>query len=204
MKLLLENWRKYLNEDWRDTSWEDDDEKVTIGQVVDYLGDETVNVNVSDLSQQLPELPTRGAARVAAANLDYPIIVVKSGGQYKYVLDGNHRLQKAIDEGVETIKAKVLDLSDPEPKDPKTLEKFKRMFGGASESNKRTGILNSNHSGEVYTTGLYGSNMETATAGVEGQEVEIISGWQDQGVEFKLINVDGIEGWVEADALDQD
>jgi hypothetical protein len=204
MKLLLENWRKYLNEDWRDTSWEDDDEKVTIGQVVDYLGDETVNVNVSDLSQQLPELPTRGAARVAAANLDYPIIVVKSGGQYKYVLDGNHRLQKAIDEGVETIKAKVLDLSDPEPKDPKTLEKFKRMFGGASESNKRTGILNSNHSGEVYTTGLYSSNMETATAGVEGQEVEIISGWQDQGVEFKLINVDGIEGWVEADALDQD
>jgi hypothetical protein len=136
--------------------------------------------------------------------LDYPIIVVKSGGQYKYVLDGNHRLQKAIDEGVETIKAKVLDLSDPEPKDPKTLEKFKRMFGGASESNKRTGILNSNHTGKVYTAGLYSSNMETATAGVEGQEVEIVSGWQDQGVEFKLINVDGIEGWVEADALDQD
>ena len=72
------------------------------------------------------------------------------------------------------------------------------------ESNKRTGILNSNHTGKVYTAGLYSSNMETATAGVEGQEVEIVSGWQDQGVEFKLINVDGIEGWVEAEALDQD
>ena len=71
------------------------------------------------------------------------------------------------------------------------------------ESNKRTGVLNSNHTGEVYTHGLYSSNMEKASAGVEGQEVEIISGWQDQGVEFKLINVDGIEGWIEAAALDE-
>ena len=100
MKLLLENWRKYITEDCRDTSWETDDEKVTIGDVVDYLGDETDDVNVLELSQQLPPLPTRGADRVAAASLDYPIIVVKSGGQYRFVLDGNHRLQKAIDEAL--------------------------------------------------------------------------------------------------------
>ena len=72
-----------------------------------------------------------------------------------------------------------------------------------NEGDKRTGILNSNHTGEVYTQGLYSSNMEKAAAGVEGQEVEIVSGWQDQGVEWKLINVDGIEGWVEADAVDE-
>ena len=124
MKLLLENWRKYITEDWRDTSWENDDEKVTIGDVIDYLGDKTVDINVLELSQQLPSLPTQGAERVAAANLEYPIIVVKSGGQYRYVLDGNHRLQKSIDNKVETIKAKVLDLDNPE-----TPEKFKRMFG---------------------------------------------------------------------------
>ena len=124
MKLILENWRKYITEDWRDTSWENDDEKVTIGDVIDYLGDKTVNINVLELSQQLPSLPTQGAERVAAANLEYPIIVVKSGGQYRYVLDGNHRLQKSIDNKVETIKAKILDLDSPE-----TPEKFKRMFG---------------------------------------------------------------------------
>ena len=73
-----------------------------------------------------------------------------------------------------------------------------------TESNKKTGTLNSNHTGDVYTSGLYSSNMETATAGVEGQEVEIISGWQDQGVEFKLINVDGIEGWIKSTALDME
>jgi len=136
MKLLLENWRQYIAEDWRDTSWETDDEKVSLmapklpgwkfKSVVDYLGDKTDDLNVLELSQQLPPLPTRGAERVAAASLEYPIIVVKSGGQYRVVLDGNHRLQRAIDEEVETIKAKILDLDNPE-----TPEVFKRMFGGA-------------------------------------------------------------------------
>jgi len=73
-----------------------------------------------------------------------------------------------------------------------------------TESNKKTGILNSNHTGDVYISGLYSSNMETVTAGVEGQEVEIISGWQDQGTEWKLIRVDGIEGWVEATDIDME
>jgi uncharacterized ParB-like nuclease family protein len=126
MNLLFENWRKFVTEDWRDTSWETDDEKATIGDVADHLGDETVDVNVLELSQQLPSLPTQGAERVAAASLEYPIIVVKSGGQYRFVLDGNHRLQKAIDEEVENIKAKILDLDNPE-----TPEVFKKMFGGA-------------------------------------------------------------------------
>ena len=61
MKHLLENWRKFIIEDWRDTSWENDDEKVTIGDVIDYLGDKTVDINVLELSQQFPPLPTQGA-----------------------------------------------------------------------------------------------------------------------------------------------
>jgi uncharacterized ParB-like nuclease family protein len=126
VKHLLENWRQYLAEDWRDTSWETDEDKVTIGDVVDYLGDETENINVQSLSQQLPPLPTRGAERVRDANLEFPIIVVKKDNQFQYVLDGNHRLQQAIDRPeVETIKAKILDLDNPE-----TPEVFKRMFGG--------------------------------------------------------------------------
>ena len=126
MKLLMESWRSYLNEDWRTkTNWEKGEVKITLGDVDDYLGDETVDINVSELSQQLPPLPTRGAERIAAASLEYPIIVVKSGGQYRFVLDGNHRLQKAIDQEIESIKAKILDLDNPE-----TPEVFKEMFGG--------------------------------------------------------------------------
>ena len=126
MKLLMESWRSYLSEDWRtETDWEKGEEKITLGDVDNYLGNETDNINVSELSQQIPSLPTRGAERVSAASLDYPIIVVKSSGQYRYVLDGNHRLQKAIDQKVESIKAKILDLDNPE-----TPEIFVRMFGG--------------------------------------------------------------------------
>jgi hypothetical protein len=129
---MFENWREFITEDWRDTSWETDDEKVTIGDVVDYLGGETTDINVLELSQQLPPLPTRGEKRVRDANLEFPIIVVKNKGQYQFVLDGNHRLQKAIDshkstssiEKVENIKAKILDLDNPE-----TPEVFKKMFG---------------------------------------------------------------------------
>jgi hypothetical protein len=124
MKLLLEEWRKYITEDWRDTSWETDDGKVTIGQVVDYLGDETVDINVLELSRQIPRRPTTAAARVAAASLEFPIMVVKFGGKYQYVLDGNHRLQKAIDEDVESIETRILDLDNP-----KTPEVFKKVLG---------------------------------------------------------------------------
>ena len=122
MILLLENWKTSSMR--LKTSWKTDDDEVVLGDVVDYLGDKTVDINVLELSQRLSSLPTQGAKRVAAASLKYPIIIVKSGGQYRYILDGNHRLQKAIDEEVESIKAKILDLDNPE-----TPEMFKRMFG---------------------------------------------------------------------------
>ena len=58
MKLLLENWNKFINENksWRDTSWETDEEKVTLGEIDDFLGSKTVDLNVLDLSNQIPPL----------------------------------------------------------------------------------------------------------------------------------------------------
>ena len=125
MKQLFESWKRFIAESWRDTSWENDEDKVTLGEIDDFLGDKTVDINVLELSKQIPALPTRGEDRVAAASLDFPIIVVKKDGQFKYVLDGNHRLQKAINQEVETIKAKILDVSAKE-----TPERFRKMFGG--------------------------------------------------------------------------
>ena len=126
MKLILENWRNYLTESWRDTSWENDEGKGTLGEIDDFLGDKTIDINVLELFKQIPPLPTRGEERVAAASLEFPIIVVKKDGKFKYVLDGNHRLQKAINQEVETIKAKILDVSA----EAETPERFKKMFGG--------------------------------------------------------------------------
>ena len=134
MKLLLENWREYINVAWCDTSWEDDGEKVTIGQVDDYLikiGNKIIPINPSDVRDQVlksrgkPRLPTTSQDRIDKADLSFPIIVAMEGGEYISVLDGNHRLQRAVDEN-KPLKAKVLDLDNPE-----TPENFKKMFGGA-------------------------------------------------------------------------
>jgi hypothetical protein len=130
MKLLLENWRKFITEDWRDTSWEDDGEKITIGDVDDYLGDKTIDIVPSDVRDQVlksrgkPRLPTTSQDRIDKADLSFPIIVAMEGGKYIFVLDGNHRLQRAVDEN-KPLEAKVLDLDDIN-----TPENFKKMFGG--------------------------------------------------------------------------
>ena len=126
------NWGKH----WRDVSWTTSwtgrsMEKVTIIEVIDHLSaQEAVDVNVLELSQYIDPggIPNWqfDPVRVTAASLMYPIIIVKSAGQYKHILDGNHRFQKAINEEIESIKAKILDLDNPE-----TPEVFKKMFGGA-------------------------------------------------------------------------
>ena len=103
-----------------------DGENITVGQVADYLGDnDTIDINVSELMRARdPKEHRQEKERVEAASLEFPIIVVKSGDKYRYILDGNHRLQKAINMGIETIKTKILDLDDTE-----TPEMFVRVFG---------------------------------------------------------------------------
>ena len=123
MKPLSESWRaQRLLLTWTPASL--DLPEVTLGQVIDYLeNDDAIDINVMALSLKVGALPTRSAERISAASLNYPIIVVKKGDQYKFVLDGNHRLQKAIDQKVESIKAKILDLDNPE-----TPEVFLKLF----------------------------------------------------------------------------
>jgi hypothetical protein len=137
MKLVFENWRKYLTEDWQDTYWKTDDgKKITIGDVVDYLDNQKiakVPVVPSEIRDQVlksrnkDRLPVgpgiTSQKRVDDADLNFPIIITKKDGKFIEVLDGNHRLQKAFEQG-EPLKARVLDLDNPE-----TPEVFKRMFG---------------------------------------------------------------------------
>ena len=105
------NFKHWL-ESWEDTSWAGKQGKVTIQQVINFLGDKTVELNSKQLHSQLPPLDLE-TGRVEMADLSHPIIVVKKNGKFMYVLDGNHRLQKALDLKIPTIKAKILDLDDP-------------------------------------------------------------------------------------------
>ena len=113
-------------EDWKDTSWEDEDGKITIGDITDYIGNDIRNISVSDLQNKLkikPSTVTQEKERIMKADLQYPIILVQKDGEFSYVLDGNHRLAKAIMTGEKYIKAKVLYLDDKN-----TPEEFKRLL----------------------------------------------------------------------------
>ena len=123
-----------LKESWRDTYWSTEDGiKVTIGEIDDYLGSSTIDVNPLEIKNQV--LKSRGKdrlpvgpgitsqARVDKANLKFPIITAMKNNKHVYVLDGNHRLQKAV-ELDKPLKAKVLDLDDPE-----TPQKYIDLFG---------------------------------------------------------------------------
>jgi len=126
-ELIKESNKRLLNEDWRDTSWEDEEDKITVGDVVDYIGDNIRNISVVDLQNKLKsqlDSVSKEESRIMKADLQYPIILVQEDGEFSYVLDGNHRLQKAIMTGEEYIKAKVLYLDDKN-----TPQKFKRLLG---------------------------------------------------------------------------
>lgn len=71
---------------------------------------ETVEMEVEELlrfNQFVFEDP-EDLEKVESASLDYPIIVLD---RIPIILDGYHRLAKAIQLGLKTIKAKRLDLS---------------------------------------------------------------------------------------------
>ena len=125
-ELIVEANKRMLGENQKDTSWEDDDGKITIGDILDYIGDNVRNISVVDLQNKLkiqPSEVTQERERIMKSDLQYPIILVQKDGEFSYVLDGNHRLAKAIMTGEEYIKAKVLYLDDKD-----TPEEFKRLL----------------------------------------------------------------------------
>lgn len=113
-----------------ETSWELDDEdiKVTIKDVIKHLKDKDIPVKSVEVSELKPLLidqdyDEENKDRVDSSNLKYPIIVLKSKGKYKSILDGNHRLYKAIKSKLKTIKIQVIDLDSKS-----TPSTYKKLF----------------------------------------------------------------------------
>ena len=102
MKLILENWRKYLNEaSGLETTWDDvhiDDVFEIVGSTCED-GRECITFKPSDLESKLANKPsvTLDPERVENAELEHPLIVVvdRDTEEYQYIMDGNHRYAKA-------------------------------------------------------------------------------------------------------------
>ena len=125
MKLLLENWRRYIAEaHGLDTAWDnlhiDDVFKITgksCGEGKDCIP-YTTKMLISKLKNK-PIVDTLEPVRVRTANPEHPLIVVVKDGEYQYIMDGNHRFANAVKTGKD-VKVKELDI-----------EEYNKMFGGA-------------------------------------------------------------------------
>ena len=103
------------------TRWQDGDIDISLIDILKYLEKEPViNIEPEKLKHALIQVK-RDPARVQAADLNYPLIVTKVDGKFKKILDGQHRLVKAITNNEPTVKVKVLDI-DSAPDD------YKEMF----------------------------------------------------------------------------
>ena len=107
------------------TSWKDGDIKITLQDIIvnaaSYV--KSKKINPYELEPLLIQTE-RDPDRVQAADLQYPIIVTTENGQYKKILDGQHRLEKALHLKV-PINVRVINL-DEAP------EEYQRLFKESS------------------------------------------------------------------------
>jgi hypothetical protein len=97
-----------VSNSWEQTYWEDEQgNRTTIQEVLEDLRDEPViPLEVASLAHL--RRTTTEPDRKEKADLSFPIIVTAKDGKFQSILDGNHRLQKAIDKGETHIPAKIL------------------------------------------------------------------------------------------------
>lgn len=93
--------------DWKKTKWiSESGNVVTIQEVLGRLRDEPIVlldiVSIRHLSRVVID-----EFRKRKADLSIPIIVIEKDGEYQMILDGHHRLQKAIDKRHTYIYAKL-------------------------------------------------------------------------------------------------
>ena len=95
----------------KESSWEREVDgkviKITLNDVLNYL-DNGVEIDPHEIEHLLIDVE-RDSERVEASDLDYPVILLSSGGEIKSILDGQHRVVKAL-ENDEMVKIRILDL----------------------------------------------------------------------------------------------
>lgn len=104
-----------------ETSWKKQGVEINLKDLLGFTSKEIKNIKTSDLKPLLIEAE-RDPERVDNANLDYPIIIGSYKGEYVKIIDGHHRLAKALKLGEETIKSRILNF-DQSP------EYLKNLFG---------------------------------------------------------------------------
>jgi hypothetical protein len=115
-------YQNIIHENYTETFWQDRNDKgdeiyVSIKDMEDFMKDKnikTIFINVNDIKHLCLHKDKKDQEtndRVDRANLDFPILMIKrkSGS---IIIDGHHRLQKAINMKMSKIKAKIINVDD--------------------------------------------------------------------------------------------
>jgi hypothetical protein len=109
-----------------DTKWQSEDGSVTI-TLQQLLNDiKTVPVKKIEIEKLKKRLLNWGNNpeewdKVKSVDMTYPPIILMNGNQVDMIVDGNHRVQKAIQMGYNTIDAKLISLNN-------LPNKYKKVF----------------------------------------------------------------------------
>ena len=127
---------KGLKEDWQDTSWTGEKgQKVTLPQLLNAIKDyPIIQSPIEKIEKVIIKKDSGGIEldRLSAADFKYPvIIIVDDNSNYKYILDGNHRANRAIDAGLKSIPAKLVNIK-------KLPQEFQDVLGEAKKETLRT------------------------------------------------------------------
>lgn len=105
-----------MNKNYKDLHWtkliNDKFEIVYISDIEDYLKDNNIIPQRIPINmiEHLCIVSQDSSERVENADLSYPIIVVRLNGNIIRVIDGNHRLRKAMNLSHGDIRGYVIDL----------------------------------------------------------------------------------------------
>jgi len=109
--------REFLNEGLDDTSWTGhNEETVTLRQILDF----TKDIKVQELeTEKLKKIVlgwdgnTEEIEKIEKSDIRYPVLIlINDDYTIKYILDGNHRIQKSIKHNLPTVKSKLIKFSD--------------------------------------------------------------------------------------------
>lgn len=106
---LFENFtNEYIEYSGLNTSWND----INIKDVLKYLDEQKTPTQIIDPNKlkHLLIKTERDPKRIDSVDLQYPLIVSMKNGKFKSILDGQHRLVKALKYKLDKIKIRVIDL----------------------------------------------------------------------------------------------
>jgi len=112
----VKNFGKQITEGLEDTSWTNsDNETVTLVQMLELTKDiKTQQIDTESLKSIVLNWDgnPKENDKIEKSDIQYPVLIlVNDDNSFKYILDGNHRIQKSIKNNLPTVIVKLIQFS---------------------------------------------------------------------------------------------